>query len=118
MSNFPIRLTETALKMAQQFKSEDPSVPPNAFLRVSVSGGGCSGFKYEVAFDDNLEEDDLSQDFSVNDLILTVVVDAFSLMYLKSVTIDYEKTEFAEGFKFLGNEQVKKTCGCGKSFSA
>jgi iron-sulfur cluster assembly protein len=117
-SDFPLDLTQLALEAALQAKLSDPTLTDKAFLRVSVKGGGCSGFLQELAFDDKLDEDDdVIREFSVNDKTLSVVVDSFSAMYLKGTTIDYVKTDFSEGFKFIGGESVKNTCGCGKSFS-
>lgn len=116
--DFPIEFTQLALKTALEARLSDPTLTDKAFLRVSVRGGGCSGFLQELAFDDKLDEDDdIIKEFSVNDKTLSIVVDSFSAMYLKGTTIDYIKTDFSEGFKFIGGESVKNTCGCGKSFS-
>lgn len=117
-SDFPLEFTQLALETALDARISDPTLTDKAFLRVSVKGGGCSGFIQGLAFDDAFDEDDdIIKEFSVNDKILSVVVDSFSAMYLKGTTIDYVKTDFSEGFKFIGGESVKSTCGCGKSFS-
>lgn len=116
-SDLHLELTSAAFEAAWAARASDPTLTNQAFLRVSVRGGGCSGFTHELAFDDKIDEDDIIKDFSANDRILRVVVDSFSAMYLVGVTIDYIKTEFSEGFKFIGGDSVKKTCGCGKSFS-
>lgn len=115
--HFPLKFTDLALSTALSILQNDPTLTEHAFLRVSVKGGGCSGYLQELAFDDKLdEEDDLSANFSVNDIPLCIVVDSFSAMYLKNITVDYVKTDFEEGFKFIG-DSIKSTCGCGKSFS-
>lgn len=119
MDSFPLTLTQLALETAWSARSGDPTLSERAFLRVAVKGGGCSGFFHELTFDDQFDgEDDIKKSFSVNDNTLVIVVDTFSAMYLKGVTIDYIKTDFTEGFKFIGGDSVKSTCGCGKSFSA
>ncbi len=82
-------------------------------LRVSVVGGGCSGFQYNLNFDDAVRaEDTVVEQFGVR-----VVVDATSAQYLSGTTIDYVKGLHGAGFKFL-NPKASRTCGCGSSFSA
>lgn len=115
---FPVILTPLALSMAWKERIVDPTLTDQAFLRISVKGGGCGGYINELTFDDKFDpEDDIKKNFSVNDNILGIVVDTFSALYLKGITIDYVKTDFTEGFKFIGGESVKSTCGCGKSYS-
>lgn len=84
-----------------------------AHLRVSVVGGGCSGFSYQLGFD--LEPpsgaDKVFEFFGV-----TVYVDMASMMYIKGTKIDWAETLEGAGFKFE-NPNVKNTCGCGSSFS-
>lgn len=117
--SFPLIFTQLALERALEAKISDPTLTDKAFLRVLVKGGGCSGFLHELNFDDQFDsEEDILKEFSVNDKPLSIVVDSFSAMYLKGMTIDYVKMDFSEGFKFIGGESVKSTCGCGKSFSA
>lgn len=85
---------------------------PNLKLRVFVTGGGCSGFKYGFTFDANSEEGD----FSVTRDGVTVVVDPMSLQYLSGAEIDYK--EDASGAQFvIRNPNATTTCGCGSSFS-
>lgn len=91
--------------MAQQ------SPAPNA-LRVAVVGGGCSGFQYHMAFENQSNDSDNVYDFSG----LRVLVDQMSEMYLDGVEIDYIETLEGAGFKF-NNPNVKSTCGCGSSFT-
>lgn len=106
----PIEITETAynqLKAAAQ--SEDD------IIRVGVKGGGCSGFLFnlEVINKNNLDkEDDII--YKVKDLTLTI--DILSESYLKGTTLDYITSLKESGFKF-NNPNVKRTCGCGSSFS-
>ena len=85
---------------------------PTLKLRVFVSGGGCSGFQYSMAFENQAGM--MDKVFTYDGL--KVFIDATSLMYLNSCVVDYVETFEAAGFKFE-NPNVKSTCGCGSSFS-
>ena len=86
---------------------------PNLKLRVFVSGGGCSGFKYGFTFDENVEEGD----FLVENAGVKLLVDPMSAQYLMGAEIDYK--DDLEGAQFvIRNPNAKTTCGCGSSFSA
>lgn len=78
-------------------------------LRITVSGGGCSGFKYDMSFDDQVAEDDIVFDDCV-------VTDGMSLSLLSGATIDYVTTLMGENFK-ITNPNASSGCGCGESFS-
>ena len=85
---------------------------PNLKLRLYVTGGGCSGFSYGFAFDDQVAEDDT--------LIVTegvaLVVDAMSQQYVLGARVDFE--DGLEGSRFvIHNPNAQTTCGCGSSFS-
>lgn len=82
-------------------------------LRVRVIGGGCSGFTYDLFFED--ETSDLDSTFESDGIQL--FVDMMSLQYLDGTTIDYVEGLHGAGFKFV-NPTAKSTCGCGSSFSA
>jgi len=86
--------------------------PVPAGLRIGVAGGGCSGFQYSMAFEN--QSGMMDKIFSFDDL--KIFVDATSLMYLKGCVVDYVETLEASGFKF-DNPNVRTTCGCGSSFS-
>ncbi len=81
-------------------------------LRVRVIGGGCSGFTYDLFFEDEIS--DLDQTFESGGIKL--YVDMMSFQYLEGVEIDYVEGLHGAGFKFL-NPNAKSTCGCGSSFS-
>ncbi len=86
---------------------------PVAGLRISVTGGGCSGFQYGM---------ELATETADNDTVVkcgpvTVLVDAFSAPLLKGATIDFVDGLEASGFKF-SNPNATGSCGCGSSFSA
>ncbi len=82
-------------------------------LRVRVLGGGCSGFSYDLFFED--ETTDLDQTFESHGIPL--YVDMMSFQYLEGTEIDYVEGLHGAGFKF-NNPQAKATCGCGSSFAA
>jgi iron-sulfur cluster insertion protein len=106
----PIKISETVVgKVAEMLAEEgDPALQ----LRIFVTGGGCSGFQYGFAFDDEKKEDDVRVERGP----ITVVVDAMSLQYLMGAEIDYEDN--LEGARFvIRNPNASSTCGCGSSFS-
>ncbi len=84
---------------------------PNHALRVFVSGGGCSGLQYGMAFEGNPQEIDSL--FEVNGVRL--VVDPTSLMYINGATIDFVDSLMGGGFR-IDNPNAVSTCGCGSSF--
>ncbi len=86
---------------------------PALKLRVSISGGGCSGFQYGFEFDEQQAEDDLAIERDG----VTLLVDPLSLQYLMGAEVDY--TESLHGAQFvIRNPNAKTTCGCGSSFTA
>ena len=106
-----VQLTETAITKVREIL--DTQEPKPAGLRISVVGGGCSGFSYHMAFESQvIQNSDNVYEFDG----LKVLVDQMSEMYLDGVQIDYIETVEGSGFKF-NNPNVKSTCGCGSSFS-
>jgi iron-sulfur cluster assembly accessory protein len=106
----PLMLTPQAVAKVREIMATQDPLP--AGLRIGVVGGGCSGFQYSMAFEN--QSGMMDKVFSFDDL--KVFIDATSLMYLNGCTVDYVETLEAAGFKF-DNPQVKSTCGCGLSFS-
>ena len=105
-----ISMTETAAKKITQLRSEE-GAGPEAMLRVFVKKGGCSGFSYELKFDDETKDGDkVFENHSEK-----VVIDGQSLLYLIGMTLDYEGGLNGQGFIF-SNPNATKTCGCGSSF--
>ena len=85
---------------------------PNLMLRVSVYGGGCSGFQYTFSLDEEVKADDRT----VEKDGLTLLIDQKSYQYLIGSEVDY--TEGLEGAMFVvNNPNATSTCGCGASFS-
>ena len=93
----------------------DAVTDESQMIRVSVTGGGCSGFMYGVTVEDTPREDDLVIEFDcVN---LKICIDPKSSFMLDKTIVDYESTLAQSGFKFV-NENATKTCGCGQSFGS
>ena len=105
----PLVLTPTAVAKVREIMATQNPLP--AGLRIGVVGGGCSGFQYSMAFENQAGM--MDKVFHFDDL--RVFVDSTSLMYLQGCTVDYVESLEAAGFKF-DNPQVKSTCGCGSSF--
>lgn len=110
VKNTPITLTAQAIAKVREIMATQDPLPSG--LRIGVVGGGCSGFQYSMAFENQAGM--MDKIFSFEDL--KVFVDATSLMYLKGCVVDYVETLEASGFKF-DNPNVRTTCGCGSSFS-
>ena len=106
----PLLFTDNAANKVKQLIEEEGN--PELKLRVFVSGGGCSGFQYSMAFENGAGMMDKVFDMEG----LKVYVDATSLMYLTGARVDYVETLEGAGFKFE-NPNVKSTCGCGSSFN-
>jgi len=86
---------------------------PNGFLRVRVVPGGCSGFSYEMGFDDETEESD--QVFESDGV--KVAIDELSYPYLNGSTLDFKDGLNGTGFA-IENPNATGSCGCGQSFNA
>ena len=84
----------------------------DSFLRIKVVPGGCSGFEYEMGFDDSLDDSD--QIFE--NLNVKVVIDKFSFDHLNGGTLNFSDGINGTGFG-VENPNAKATCGCGTSFT-
>jgi iron-sulfur cluster insertion protein len=105
-----IRISDTVVAKVAEMLAEEGD--ENLQLRIFVTGGGCSGFQYGFAFDDEVKEDDVRVERGA----IKVVVDAMSLQYLMGAEIDYE--DKLEGARFIiRNPNASSTCGCGSSFN-
>jgi iron-sulfur cluster insertion protein len=106
-----INLTPKALEMVKQMHTKE-RLGAEQGLRVSVVGGGCSGFQYSLSFDIHKEGDTAQEIDGVK-----ILVDEISLPYIAGTTLDYVEGLHAGGFRF-DNPRASRTCGCGSSFSA
>lgn len=104
-----INLSENAFKKVLHLIARENN---HKYLRIKITGGGCSGLSYELKLVDNPD----SLDLAVNFQKLQVLVDCKSALYLKGTTLDYSNKMIGGGFKFL-NPNAKTSCSCGDSFN-
>jgi iron-sulfur cluster insertion protein len=105
-----VTLTESAARRIAVLKEQENT--PQAFLRLAVSGGGCSGFQYGFSFDDERHDDDLI--FARGDV--QVVIDEVSLELVKGAEVDFVEDLMGAYFQ-VKNPNAASSCGCGNSFS-
>ena len=106
---FQFSVTETA---ARRIISLAASSQEGRFLRLSVNGGGCSGFQYEF----KLEHQEHADDLKIQKLDAIVLVDPVSIEFLKGSTLDFVDDLMGQSFR-VENPNAKSSCGCGTSFS-
>lgn len=99
-----LTITESAVAEITQGLEENNE----PWLRISIQGGGCSGFNYVFDFEQKKEEDDF--EFG------KVLVDSMSMQYLEGATVDYVEDLMGSQFT-IKNPNAQTTCGCGSSFS-
>ncbi len=109
MTTVPFTLTENAQKRVVFLLSDEPD---GAFLRVSVDGGGCSGFQYKFDFDTEMTNED--KHIEAGDA--RVVIDDMSLEFVEGSVLDYVETLGASHFE-VKNPNATANCGCGSSFA-
>jgi iron-sulfur cluster assembly accessory protein len=104
-----VRVSERAARrIGEILKSE----PPGTMLRVSVEGGGCSGFQYKFDVDRDVADDDLVIDRNG----AVILIDPISLKYMDGAEIDFVDDLIGASFK-VANPNATASCGCGTSFS-
>jgi len=106
----PIFLTAKAVEAVKHAIKEEGQAGDS--LRVSVVGGGCSGYQYNLDFEKSPRADDVTLDFGG----VQILLDPISAGYLRGTVIDFVSGLNGNGFKF-DNPNAKRTCGCGSSFS-
>ena len=100
-----IKITDKAIKQINHLLSQKDK---GSFFRISIKGGGCSGFKYDFSIDKNSQKNDLKFE--------NIIIDETSAKLLKGSEVDYVSELIGESFK-ISNPQSKSSCGCGVSFS-
>lgn len=105
-----ITISDKGAEKVREFLASQPGEVGLAGLRVGVRGGGCSGFQYQLAFDEQREDDAVFESHG-----LKLLVDNASLPYVRGSVIDYEESLQGAGFK-VNNPNVVAACGCGSSF--
>ncbi|MEA5576883.1 iron-sulfur cluster assembly accessory protein [Anabaena sp. UHCC 0451] len=104
-----IHLSPAATNEIGRLKSKQQ---PNILFRLRVKPGGCSGWLYDISFDEVVKVED--QVFDVNTTQL--VIDKESIKYINGLTLDYSEDLMGGGFRFY-NPIATSTCSCGNSFS-
>ena len=99
-----LEFTNSAKKQIEKISKNEEK----KYFRISVKGGGCSGFKYNFSFDDKIEKDDI--------LFNNAVIDKQSLDIIAGSTVDFKKEMIGESFS-INNPKASASCGCGLSFS-
>jgi iron-sulfur cluster assembly accessory protein len=112
VSDPAVLLTPIAVQKVKELRTREGKAE-SAALRVAVVGGGCSGFSYQLDFDDKTQDGDEIVEYEG----VQVRVDPTSAQYLRGIEIDYVNSLSGGGFKFI-NPNAKHTCGCGSSFTA
>jgi iron-sulfur cluster assembly protein len=105
-----ITLTDKGAEKVREFLAGQAAVAETAGLRVGVRGGGCSGFQYALAFDEQRDGDKVFEDKGIR-----LLVDHPSLPYVEGSVIDFVDGMTGAGFK-VENPNVVAACGCGSSF--
>ena len=100
-----IEFTDIAKKQIEKITAESES---KKYFRISVKGGGCSGFKYNFSFDSSTKDDDV--------LFNNTIIDKASLEIINGSTIDFKVEMIGESF-IINNPKASSSCGCGLSFS-
>jgi len=105
-----LTISDKGAEKVHEFLASQEADVSLAGLRVGVRGGGCSGFQYQLAFDEQREQDAVFESHG-----LKLLVDRESLPFVSGSTIDYEESLQGAGFK-VNNPNVVAACGCGSSF--
>tara|TARA_B100000700_G_C14641345_1_gene667517 strand:- start:71 stop:388 length:318 start_codon:yes stop_codon:yes gene_type:complete len=100
-----LEFTEQAIKQIEKIILENK---PKKYFRISVKGGGCSGFKYNFDFDDKIEKNDV--------IFNKTIIDEDSLKIINGSTVDFKKELIGDTF-VITNPKASSSCGCGLSFS-
>jgi len=105
-----VSLTSRAAARVKELRAQENL--SQAFLRLAVSGGGCSGFQYGFSFDETLQPDDRTFERDG----VTLVIDETSLDLVKGAEIDFVEDMMGASFQ-VKNPNAASSCGCGNSFS-
>lgn len=110
-SKLKIDISDNAVLKIQALVNQQEDAQVGQGLRVKVVGGGCSGLSYKMNLDAQRDGDRVFEREDVK-----VLVDRKSFLYLRGTELDYSESLMDSGFK-LNNPNVKRSCGCGSSFS-
>jgi iron-sulfur cluster assembly protein len=104
-----VTLTDIAAEKVRDFM-QGQTAAGQVGLRVGVRGGGCSGFQYALALDEQRDDDHVFDSSGIR-----VLVDPASLQYVSGSTVDFTESFMGSGFE-VSNPNVVSSCGCGSSF--
>ncbi len=104
-----VTLTENAASKVKGMIEQEGN--GHQYLRIFVTGGGCSGMSYGMSFEEKIEEGDKVMELDG----VKVLVDEFSAPFLQGTTVDFQESLMGSGF-VIQNPNAKSTCGCGHSF--
>lgn len=111
-----LTITERCAKKIREFiEADKDKLPPVPVLRISIRGGGCSGFMYDMEWTDEKEIDE-NNDITFDQHGIRMVSDRKSMVHLNGIEIDYVDDLIKSGFIF-NNPNAKGGCGCGESFN-
>ena len=105
-----VTLTDIATEKVEGVPRSENAAAVRRGLRVGVRGGGCSGFQYSLALDEQRDDDQVFEHEGIR-----VLVDPASLRYVDGSTVDYTESLMGSGFE-VQNPNVVASCGCGSSF--
>jgi len=105
----PVTISSRAAKRIGEILAGEPE---GTMLRISITGGGCSGFSYSFTFDDARGPDDLF----IEEGDAKLLIDEVSLEYMRGSEVDFADDLIGQSFK-IRNPLAKSSCGCGTSFS-
>ncbi len=107
-----ITVTDQAVLAIRDSFAAESKAAENAYLRVSVKGGGCSGLMYNLSIVDGISDEDAVVEVEG----VRIVVDKKSKIFLHGMTLDHSSGLNGKGFTFT-NPNASGTCGCGQSFA-
>ncbi|NBV05776.1 MAG: iron-sulfur cluster assembly accessory protein [Proteobacteria bacterium] len=107
-----VTITKSALQRIIEIRQKEQN--RDKFLRISISGGGCSGFQYIFELDEKSSEGDVK--IAEENSQILAITDETSLPFLQGAEIEFVKELGASYFK-VNNPNAKASCGCGSSFS-
>ena len=108
-----ISISDRAMARIEEIRAGQ-NVPEDAFLKIGVVSGGCSGLTYDLDFDSEITPQESDKIFEINGV--KVLIDMRSFLYLAGTELDFTDGLAGEGFHFH-NPNASRTCSCGESFS-
>lgn len=107
-----MKITLAAIKKLAESRPSDPELE-DAYLRISIRGGGCSGMSYHMEWDNRAVKMGVDKILFADEFL--IVIDPKSALFLEKVELDYSEELNNSGFQW-NNPSAKRTCGCGSSF--